>query len=260
MTDEQLEVARRHVDFHAEAFGHTEPNVEFIKGNIQDLQSAGLADDAFDLVVSNCVLNLASDKSEVFREIARVLKPGGELYFSDVFTDRRVPEEYFHDEVLLGECLSGALYVEDFRRLVEEIFGSQYFVLTASPIELHDPDIVAKVGDITFYSLTVRIIHVPLEDREENYGHTVQYNGGIVGSESEFIFDQRFRFPVGRAVHVPGNVAAALQGSRYASTFTVDGSRDKHLGPFVSSETQILRAIEVNDGSSCCTPGSSCDC
>ena len=119
MTEEQLEVARRHVPYHTEAFALGQSNVEFVKGNIQDLKSAGLEDNSFDLVVSNCVLNLASDKAEVFREIARVLKPGGELYFSDVFTDRRVPEKYHQDEVLLGECLSGALYTEDFRRVVQ---------------------------------------------------------------------------------------------------------------------------------------------
>ena len=52
-----------------------------------------------DVVVSNCVINLATDKAPVFREIARVLKPGGELYFSDVYTDRRVPDHLQKDKV-----------------------------------------------------------------------------------------------------------------------------------------------------------------
>ncbi len=49
-------------------------------------------------------------------EIFRVLKEGGELYYSDVFSDRRIPEHLQKDKVLWGECLSGALYIEDFRR------------------------------------------------------------------------------------------------------------------------------------------------
>ena len=66
-------------------------------------------------MVSNCVINLSPDKQRVFAEIFRVLKPGGELYFSDVFADRRIPKHLAEDPVLLGECLGGALYIEDFR-------------------------------------------------------------------------------------------------------------------------------------------------
>jgi SAM-dependent methyltransferase len=67
-----------------------------------------------DVVISNCVINLSPDKRTVFAEIFRVLKPGGELYFSDIFAGCRVPEHLQTDPVLLGECLGGALYIEDF--------------------------------------------------------------------------------------------------------------------------------------------------
>jgi len=102
MTDEQLEVARRHQGWHAEQFGHAESNVRFVKGYIEDLRAAGIGDESVDLVVSNCVTNLSPDKPALFSEIMRVLKPGGELYFSDVFTDRRLSPELAEDPVLLG--------------------------------------------------------------------------------------------------------------------------------------------------------------
>ncbi len=70
------------------------------------------------MVISNCVLNLSPDKPAVFSEIFRVLKPGGELLFADVFADRRVPGRFYTDPVLHGECLAGAMYHEDFRRLL----------------------------------------------------------------------------------------------------------------------------------------------
>ena len=63
-------------------------------------------------------INLSSAKERVFEEIFRVLKPGGELYFSDVFANCRISESLAADPVLRGECISGALYVEDFRRIM----------------------------------------------------------------------------------------------------------------------------------------------
>ena len=79
MTDEQLEVANRHVDSQMKKFGYTQSNVQFVKGYIEDLESAGIANESVDLVVSNCVINLSPEKERVFREIFRVLKPGGEI-------------------------------------------------------------------------------------------------------------------------------------------------------------------------------------
>ena len=63
-------------------------------------------------VISNCVINLSSDKESVFREVWRILKNGGEFYFSDIYSDRRIPEHLKDDKVLWGEGLSGAMYID----------------------------------------------------------------------------------------------------------------------------------------------------
>lgn len=246
MTDEQLEVARKHIDYHTKEFGFKKANVEFVKGNIQDLKECGFADNSFDLVISNCVLNLASDKKIVFEEIERVLAPNGELYFSDVFTDRRVPTKYYKDQVLLGECLSGALYIEDFRRFVREIFDSEIYTVSKSIIELHDEHIVSKVGDITFYSITERIFNLKLEDAEEDYGETATYLGGL--DEDDFIFSDDYKFSLNKEEKVSGNIATILKNSRYKKYFKISGNKDKHLG-LLKAKKGIKNIVAT---SSCC--------
>lgn len=147
MTDEQLAVARAHVDWHTQRYGYAAPNVRFEKGLIEDLSTVGVADGSVDVVVSNCVLNLSPSKPQVLREVFRVLKPGGELYFSDVFCDRRLPAALREDQEVLGECLGGAMYIEDFRRLLADELGCKdYRVMEEAPIEVTDEAIAAKVG------------------------------------------------------------------------------------------------------------------
>jgi arsenite methyltransferase len=146
MTDEQLAVARAHVDWHTKRYGYDAPNVRFLKGKIEDLSTVGIADASVDVVVSNCVLNLSPSKPAVLKEVFRVLKPGGELYFSDVFCDRRLPAALRRDQEVLGECLGGAMYIEDFRRLLADELGCKdYRVMEEAPIDITDEAIAAKV-------------------------------------------------------------------------------------------------------------------
>lgn len=117
MTAEQLGIAERHRDYHRERFGYKRSNVRFLEGRIEHLDALGLEPGGFDLIVSNCVINLSPDKSAVLAQAFSLLKPGGELYFSDVYADRRVPAELAADPILYGECLAGALYWNDFLHL-----------------------------------------------------------------------------------------------------------------------------------------------
>lgn len=232
MTPEQLEIARKHQNFHAEAFGHAAPNTEFITGNIEDLKSAGIEDNSIDLVVSNCVLNLAADKKNVFREIFRVLKPGAELYFSDVFSDRRLSERARNDEVLIGECLGGALYIEDFRRIMFENNIADFREVSRSPIEITWPDLKALTGRTRFESITYRAFKLPLEDRCEDYGQAVRYKGGITGFENAFRLDDHHLFETGKWYEVCGNTADMISMTRLGPYFDLVGDKSMHYGLF----------------------------
>ena len=138
MTPEQLAVAQKYQDEQAEKFGFEHSNVEFKAGFIEDLEELGIEDGTVDLVVSNCVINLTPFKDQVFSEIYRVLKPGGELYFSDVFCDRRMSDELRADPVLRGECLGGAMYIDDFRRMLAKHGWKSYVCTAVEDIHVSD--------------------------------------------------------------------------------------------------------------------------
>ena len=87
-------------------------------------------------LVSNCVVNLSPKKDLVMKEVYRILKPGGEFYFSDVFVDRRLRDEIAFDPILHSECLGGALYVRDFINMSKEVGFKDPRILTSAPITI----------------------------------------------------------------------------------------------------------------------------
>ncbi|MFO0698354.1 MAG: methyltransferase domain-containing protein [Nitrospira sp.] len=111
MTETMLAIARKNASVVAANLGHPASNVEFRKG----LADAMPVDDGtIDLIISNCVINLAPDKRKVFREMYRVAKPGGRFTISDIVSDQTVPQYLVHDTERWGDCLSGALTLADY--------------------------------------------------------------------------------------------------------------------------------------------------
>jgi arsenite methyltransferase len=233
MTEEQLAVAERHREYHREAFGFSRDNVEFRLGYIERLGELDLADAAFDVVVSNCVINLSPDKPAVLREVQRLLKPGGELYFSDVYADRRVPAAVREDPVLYGECLGGALYWNDFLHLARRHGFADPRLVEDRPIAVTDPALAARTGDIGFYSATYRLFKLDgLEPECEDYGQAVVYRGGIPGHEQCFALDKHHRIQAGRVFPVCGNTWRMLHETRLQPYFDFIGDFSRHYGIF----------------------------
>jgi len=111
-TDEMLEKARES----AKKSGFS--NVEFIKGDIENLP---VKDSEVDVVISNCVINLAPDKERVFKETYRVLKSGGRLMISDVVLTKPLPEKLKNDNELLSGCVAGAILKNDYLDLLKKV-------------------------------------------------------------------------------------------------------------------------------------------
>jgi len=256
MTKAQIDVARAHTAWHADKFGFS--NAEFVDGLIEDLGACGLKDESFDLIVSNCVVNLASDKRAVLSEAFRVLRPGGELYFSDVYSSRRVPAELVADPVLYGECLSGALYWNDFLTLAKECgFGDPRLVEDA-PITINNKEVEARLEHIQFYSATYRLFKLPgvLESDCEDYGQAVIYKGTIERHPHSWTLDGHHRIETGKVFPVCGNTYHMLHDTRFKKHFQFIGDKSTHYGifdgcgkslPFSSSGTKGGAA-----GGSCC--------
>jgi SAM-dependent methyltransferase len=253
MTQEQLDVAQKYEDEHRKRFGYAKSNVRFIKGYIENLRSAGVEDTSIDVVISNCVINLSPYKETVFEEIWRVLRPGGELYFSDVFADRRIPKHIAEDPILRGECIGGAMYCEDFRRIMERSGFVDFRYKSDRLLDLGNEAIVEKVGFANFMERTVRAFKLDdLEDICEDYGQIAIYNGEITGHPHFFDLDDHHRFFTGKPLLVCGNTASMLAKTRFAAAFKVIGDRSVHYGAFDGCGTSCAADSADSVGSCCC--------
>lgn len=240
MTEAQLEVAKKCQEGIAQKFTHSKSNIDFKHGYIEDLASLNIADESIDVVTSNCVINLSPDKNAVFKEIFRVLKPGGQLYFSDVFSSRRVPAEHLGDPVLRGECLSGALYTEDFRRMLNNFGCPDYRVVERAKIDLQDEYVKSKLAGIEFTSLTISAFKLgTLEDQCEDYGQVATYLGTISEFPTHFTLDDHHVFEADKPMLVCGNTASMLSETRFAKHFKVQGDRSKHFGLFDCTTEEV---------------------
>ncbi len=255
MTPAQLRVANDHLDFHMERYGYSEPNVDFIEANIEELDLIGLPDASFDLIVSNCVVNLAVDKGAVLRSAQRLLKPGGEMYFSDIYADRRVPEELTTDPVLYGECLAGAMYWNDFLDMAREVGFAVPRLLTNSPVDVTDPELQQCVGELRFYSATYRLFSFSgAETGSENYGQMAIYQGSIPQHPDQIRLDKHFIFKAGEPTPICGNTSRLLKASRFAPFFHIIGDDSVHLGAFGIKEDQFPFTEDASEGEGgrCC--------
>lgn len=148
MTADMIELARKNTASYTKATGLN--NVEFRLGEIEHLP---VADESVDVVISNCVINLSPDKEQVWREIARVLKPGGKVAASDMALLRPLPPEVKEMVSALVGCVAGAVRVEEYRAMVEEA-GLMDVTLTAKQGYV---EALVNAGDGLYQAITEKL-------------------------------------------------------------------------------------------------------
>lgn len=266
MTKEQLETAREYQEYHKEKFGYD--NVEFHEGLIEKLDEIkSLEDGTVDVIISNCVINLCPDKEAVLKNCHRLLKEGGELYFSDVYSNRRIPQSLREDEVLWGECLSGALYWNDFHNLAKKCGFKDPRLVEDAPITVNNRDIQDMLqrqghGDLEFYSATYRLIKLDsLEPFCEDFGQAVIYKGTIPRAESGWALDNHHYMETGKVFPVCGNTYNMLKQTRFEEHFEFIGDFSKHYGifdgcgtsiPYTSAQANSASSSSGGGGGGCC--------
>lgn len=265
MTPEQLEVAEGTKDYHSEKFGYS--NVEFYQGYLEKLDEIPqLKAGTFDVIISNCVINLCQDKEAVLNHCLNLLKPGGELYFSDVYASRRVPQTLRDDPVLWGECLSGALYWNDFENLARKVGFKDPRLVEDAPITIDSKNVQRSIDEsgnqgLEFYSATYRLWNLPeLEPHCEDYGQAVIYKGTLPRYSSGWTLDKHHYFESGRLKTVCGNTYSMLKDSLLEEHFDFIGTFDTHFGIFDGCGTSMPydQPFDLIDGKGGATKGGCC--
>lgn len=137
-------------------------NVKFLEGDIEDMP---LQDNIADVVVSNCVLNLLPKKNIIFKEIYRVLKPGGHFCISDVVLNGTFPKEFTDNAAMYAGCIASAIQRDDYLSEIEKVDFMNIRVVRTKPVVIPDEVLSEhldestiqkyKAGNVGIYSITV---------------------------------------------------------------------------------------------------------
>jgi SAM-dependent methyltransferase len=203
------------------------------------------------------VINLFVDKLAVLKGAYELLKPGGELYFADVYCDRRLCEEVTADPLLYGECLGGALYWNDFLPMAKQAGFLDPRLVTSRPITIENEAMRAKLGQAKFFSATYRLFKLEgLETACEDYGQAVIYKGSVADQPDAFELDGHHLIERGKVFPVCGNTWRMLADTRFAAHFDFIGAFGTHYGIFPGCGTSIPFATSAappkSGGSGCC--------
>jgi len=227
MTPEMMQKATKNSDKVAAHLGYK--NVEFRHGFLENVP---VKEGEADLVTSNCVVNLAPDKSKVFDEIHRILKSGGRYVISDVVSEGEIPDQMKKDKNLWGECISGALTEKEFLELPAKAGFYGLGILKRT--------FYREVEGLNFWSVTVQGWKMNKGKECVYVGQTATY----LGPFSEIKDDEDHTYLRGTPLEICTDTAAKLSKAPYKGSFLLtDPTKQDQASPTCEP---------TPSGSSCC--------
>jgi len=187
------------------------------------------------------------DMTAVLEQCYELLKPGGEIYFSDVYAERRTPQHLIDDEELYGECISGALYWNDFVNLSKDCGFKDPRLVKSRPLAIENLRLQEKLGGRRFFSATYRLFKLDeLEPACEDYGQAVRYKGTVAHHADRFVLDEHHVIEAGKMFPVCGNTYRMLADTRFAEHFEFFGDWANHYGIFEGCGTDMPYSQDVS--------------
>lgn len=210
MTSNMFEKAKKNQKLVATALGYD--NVTFLKGKIDNIP---IEDNKADMVISNCVINLAVDKAKVFKEISRILKPEGIFCVSDIVSDKDVPEHLQNDKKLWGECVSGSLETSKYLKAATDAGFYGLRILKSY--------VWQEIEEVKFISITVKGHKLERSPKCVYVGQKATY----IGPGAEFKDDEDHVFVRGVAQEVCSETAKRLSKHPYNEHFMISDKEGK---------------------------------
>ncbi|XP_036381359.1 arsenite methyltransferase-like [Megalops cyprinoides] len=245
MTEELVLASRKYIQYHQERFGFERPNTIFVHGYMEKLWETGIQGGSLDILVSNCVICLCPDKRAVLKEAHRVLKDGGEFYFSDIYSSKTIPQNLKRDPVLWGEGMGGCLYWRDLISLVREVGFTTPYLVTACHIVVHNSELQRKTGGINYASGTYRVFKLPKNPKQSDA--VVLYKGTVPDHPDGLDFDVSHSFKKNVSVLIDAEMAAVLRYSRFSTDFSIQSSDNPAPGPKCTSQYCHLNPFLLAD-------------
>ncbi|CAG5130322.1 unnamed protein product [Candidula unifasciata] len=213
----QISIAQQESDKQAAAWGYDKPNFEFHVANAERLLDLGF--EPFDVIVSNGVFCLIPDKEKAFKATGDLLKPGGQFYINDVYTDREQPEELKSNEKLWSLGTTGSMVWSDLKDIAVKNGFTVPYLTQAAPVDIKNEEYKKLLNNAKYTCAAWRLFKLP--PGAKRGPATVTYLGTIEDYEETFPWDVDLMFMKGQPVNVDAELATILAFTTFKKNFDI---------------------------------------
>ncbi|XP_059174367.1 arsenite methyltransferase-like isoform X2 [Physella acuta] len=216
-------------------WGYSQPNCEFIQTDVEKLMDLQL--EPFDVIVSNGLLCLIPNKTNIFNILSNLLKEGGEFYDSDIFSDVEQCLEVKNNPIYNCYGISDAMIWSDLQRVAGRVgFSDPYLIYAAEAFQFEHEKLKQDLRGVNYACAVYRLIKLAPEQSEG--GAVVTYKGTLDNCDESFKWDVDLTFKRGVPVKIDGCLASLLSKTKYSNHFVIEESTDKvttekNQNPFV---------------------------